>query len=276
MTLRKALIDGIRLLEENNISNPRLTAEVFLSHCLNVDKTHLYTHDEEQLSAAAGLTFRSMLSRKTLGEPLQYITGIQEFFGRPFHVNPSVLIPRPETELLVSAVCDLNVWDTPRIADVGTGSGCIALTLALEIASSQVFGSDISTAALSVALMNKSILAAPAELAAMDVLNAFDGAFEFIVSNPPYVSRGDSCSLQREVRDYEPAIALFAPEDTFSVYRRLILQSLDRLVTGGYLLLEIGFGLEEQVVNLFDSTWEPLPTRNDLQGIPRVVVARKK
>ena len=124
--------------------------------------------------------------------------------------------------------------------------------------------------------MNKGTLAAPAELAAMDVINAFAGDFEFIVSNPPYVLASDSCSLQREVRDYEPTIALFAPEDALSIYRRLISQSIDQLIGGGYLLLEIGFGLEEQVVNLFDAKWEPLPTRNDLSGIPRIVVARKK
>ncbi len=219
MTLREAIAAGTAILDKSQISSPRLSAEVLLSHCLGVERPYLYSHDRDEMGPAHLDAYRSMLDRKSAGEPLQHITGIQEFFGRSFEVNSSVLIPRPETELVIETVCDLNEWAGARIVDMGTGSGCIGVTLALEIPDAQVFAIDVSPEGLGVARHNAAELGAEVALAAVDVLDAVGGLFEFVVSNPPYVARGDYHSLQKEVRNYEPHVALFAPDDTLSVYR---------------------------------------------------------
>ena len=276
MTLGEALAAGTEILDKNKISSPRLAAEVLLSRCLGVERPYLYAHDRDKMGAKHLAAYRSMLGRKSAGEPLQHITGIQEFFGRSFRVNPSVLIPRPETELVVETVCELNEWARARIVDVGTGSGCIAVTLALEIPDATVFAVDVSPEALGVARHNAVELGTDVALAAVDVLDALEGVFEFVVSNPPYVARGDYPSLQREVRDYEPHVALFAPDDTLSVYRKLIPEAYEHLIIGGHVVVEIGFALEESVRKLFGKGWELLPTKTDLQGIPRVIAARKR
>ena len=276
MILREALAAGTEILAKNQISSPRLSAEVLLSLCLGVERPYLYAHDRDEIGAENLDAYRTMLDRKSAGEPLQHITGIQEFFGRPFRVNPSVLIPRPETELVVETVCELNEWVAPRIVDVGTGSGCIGVTLALQVPNATVMGVDVSPEALGVARHNADELGTTVTLAAADVLDALGGEFEFVVSNPPYVARGDYPSLQKEVRDYEPHVALFAPDDTLSVYRKLIPQAHEHLIAGGHLVVEIGFALEEGVQELFGEGWELLPTRTDLQGIPRVIAARKR
>ncbi len=275
MTLREALAAGTAILDKSQVSSPRLSAEVLLSHCLGVERPYLYAHDRDEMVAAHLDAYRSMLDRKSAGEPLQHITGTQEFFGRAFRVNSTVLIPRPETELVVETVCELNEWARARIVDVGTGSGCIGVTLALEIPDAKVFAVDVSPEGLGVARHNAVELGAEVALAAVDVLDAIGGVFEFVVSNPPYVACGDYPSLQKEVRNYEPHVALFAPDDTLSVYRKLIPQAKERLIGGGHLVVEIGFALEEGVRKLFGEDWELLPTRTDLQGIPRVVAARK-
>lgn len=275
MTIGEARAAGTDLLDKNQVSSPRLLAEVLLSHCLGVARPYLYSHDRDELQAEHLDTYRIMLDRKSVGEPLQYITGIQEFFGRPFRVNPSVFIPRPETELIIETVCALNEWVTPRILDVGTGSGCIGVTLDLEIADATVFAIDVSFEALGVARDNTTELGSNLALAASDMLDAIGSEFEFIVSNPPYVARSDFSRLQQEVRNYEPYLALFAPEDTLSIYRKLLTQAQERLIVGGHLVVELGFTLEQGVQELFGKGWKLHPTRNDLQGIPRVLAARK-
>jgi release factor glutamine methyltransferase len=204
---------------------------------------------------------------------LQYIVGRQEFYGRYFEVDPAVLIPRPETEYIVEAILEERPSGS-SILDVGTGSGCIAVTLALEIPNSRVYAADISEEALRVAQKNASNLGAHVSFVCMDVLDAIRGRFDFIVSNPPYVRRDQMTYLQREVRDYEPHVALFSPEDELAIYRKLIAGAEQMLMKGGLLVMEVGIGMDENVLSLFGPLWEKLPTKSDLQGIPRTIVAR--
>jgi release factor glutamine methyltransferase len=245
-----------------------------LSHLLSVDKTYLYTHDDRELSSVEVQGLEDVVYERISGVPVQYIVGRQEFFGRYFMVNPTVLIPRPETELLVEAVIGVRPAKGSRIIDVGTGSGCIGITLALELPETHVVLTDVSLDALRTARANAGSLQANVRIACMDLLEATSGPFEFIVSNPPYVSRAETSRLQREVREHEPHVALFAADDGLAAYRELIPSAQRLLQQGGYLMMEIGFGLEERVLSLFDAHWERLPTVADLQGIPRIVCAR--
>jgi release factor glutamine methyltransferase len=279
VTIREALRSAAERLEMHHVSNARLTSEVLLAHCLSVEREYVYAHDERVLSDAEAQSLEDVLYDRINGVPLQYIVGRQEFYGRCFHVNRDVLIPRPETEHIVEAVLEIRETRgrTPglRILDVGTGSGCIAITLALEIPEVRVYASDISEAALRVARGNARTLGASVDFVCMDFLDAVRAEFEFIVSNPPYVRRGDMSRLQREVREYEPHVALFSPEDELEVYRRLIHSAENLLQAGGHLLMEVGIGMDERVLDLFVGGWEKLPTKTDLQGIPRTVIARK-
>ena len=280
MTIREALRSAAERLGLHHVSDSRLAAELLVAHCLSVEREYLYAHDERVLRDEEIQALENTLYDRISGVPLQYIVGRQEFYGRYFRVTPDVLIPRPETECIVEAVLEIqNAADQnshPRILDVGTGSGCIAVTLALEISEAEVFGSDISERALQVARTNASRLGASVALLCMDVMDAVESEFEFIVSNPPYVRRGDMHWLQREVREYEPHLALFSPDDELEMYRRLVAEAERLLSPGSYLVMEIGIGMDERVLGLFDARWEKLPVRTDLQGIPRTVIARKR
>jgi len=280
VTIREALRSAAERLGLHHVSDSRLAAELLVAHCLSVEREYLYAHDERVLRDEEIQALENALSDRISGVPLQYIVGRQEFYGRYFRVTPDVLIPRPETEYIVEAVLEIqNAADQnshPRILDVGTGSGCIAVTLALEISEAEVFGSDISERALQVARTNASWLGASVALVCMDVMDAVESEFEFIVSNPPYVRRGDMHWLQREVREYEPHLALFSPDDELEMYRRLVAEAERLLSPGSYLVMEIGIGMDERVLGLFDARWEKLPVRTDLQGISRTVIARKR
>lgn len=272
MTIRETLRSAVERLELHYVSNARVTAELLLAHTLSVTREYLYAHDDRVLTDAESQTLEENINDRSGGVPFQYIVGRQEFYGRYFQVNPAVLIPRPETEYIVEAVLETSPT-TPQIMDVGTGSGCIAVTLALEIPEAKVFASDISEAALRVARLNAVTLGAEVRLVCMDVLDAISARFDFIVSNPPYVRRGDINSLQREVREHEPHVALFSPEDELATYRKLIAGAKEMLKPGGQLVLEIGIGMDTRVSSLFDERWERLPTKPDLQGIPRTIIA---
>lgn len=280
MTIREALRTAVEHLERGRVSNARLTAEVLLAHQLSVTREYLYAHDDRTVTGDEYQTLEDAVYERVSGVPLQYIAGQQEFYGRMFRVTSAVLIPRPETEHVIEGVLAIvssrNHTSACRMIDIGTGSGCIAVTLALEIPGSIIFGSDISEDALRVARNNASNLGAPVGFVCMDVLDAVSGSFDFIVSNPPYVRPGDEHRLQREVREHEPRVALFSPGDELDIYRKIVSSSLVQLRLGGYLLMEIGIGMEERVTSLLGNGWEKLPTRLDLQGIPRVVVAQKK
>src|SRR5207237_7818344 len=271
---RDALRSAAERLELHYVSNARLTAELLLAHCLSVEREYLYAHDERVLTDEESQALEDLLYDRINGVPLQYFFGRQEFYGRYFRVTRDVLIPRPETEHLVQAVLELKPA-APRVLDIGTGSGCIAVTLALEIPGARVFASDISESALQIARANASVLHAPVSFACMDVLDAVAGKFEFIVSNPPYVQRGAITWLHREVREYEPHVALFSPEDELEIYRRLIAGAERLLQTEGHLLMEVGIGMDERVLGLFSERWRKLPTKTDLQGIPSTVITQK-
>jgi release factor glutamine methyltransferase len=276
VSIREALRQSIERLELHHVSNARLQVEVLLSHLLSVEKAYLYTHDDRALSPEQFQALEDLLYDRISGVPLQYIVGRQEFYARDFEVSPAVLIPRPETEHVIETVLALEKEaPAPRIIDVGTGSGCISITLALELPAATVLASDISEEALKVARKNAGRLGANVGFVVADVLDGIAGPFDMVVSNPPYVKPGDFSRLQREVRDHEPHVALFSPNDELGIYRKLIPQAQERLRPGGYLLMEIGIGMEERVLGLFGDGWEKLPTQADLQGIPRTTVARK-
>lgn len=274
MTIREAFRQTVERLEQHAISSPRLNTEVLLSHILSADKTYLYTHDEREISDADIQRLEDAVYERISGVPIQYIVGRQEFFGRYFTVNPTVLIPRPETEFLVEKVLELRPSKGACIIDVGTGSGCIGITLALEARQTEVILADVSFEALKTAQANARNLNAEVGIACMDLLEAASGPFDFIVSNPPYVSRAETSRLQREVREHEPHVALFAADDGLAAYRQLVPSAQRLLRSGGHLIMEIGFGLEERVLSLLDDHWDRLPTGTDLQGIPRIVCAR--
>jgi release factor glutamine methyltransferase len=272
VTIREALRTAAERLELHRVSNARLTAEVLLTHVLGVSREYLHGHDDRILTSDESDRLETVIYDRVSGVPLQYVVGKQEFYGRYFHVNPSVLIPRPETEFIIEAVLE-NRGQTPfsRILDVGTGSGCIAVTLALEIPEAVVFASDISEEAVRVAHENARRLNASVQFVCMDLMDGISSLFDFIISNPPYVAQGELNRLQREVRDHEPHVALFGG---LAIYRRLICGAAACLRPGGYLIMEIGFEMEEAISKLFGEGWEQLPTKTDLQGIPRTVVAR--
>jgi len=278
VTIREALRSAVERLELHHVSNARLTGELVLAHVLSVEREHLYAHDDRVLSEQELQMLEDRLYDRISGVPLQYIVGRQEFYGRYFRVNPAVLIPRPETEYIIEAVLDTQGTRglPPRplaIIDVGTGSGCIAVTLALELPGTQIFAGDVSFEALLVARENAATLGAPVRFVCMDVLDAIQTRVDFIVSNPPYVRRSELSRLQREVREHEPHVALFSPEDELAIYRRLIVGAEEMLKSGGHVIMEVGIGMDERVLSLFGPRWDTLPTKTDLQGIPRTVIA---
>ena len=262
----------------------RLDAERLLLHVLGSgkNKAWLMTHLEEELSAAEAARYSRLIERRSQGEPIQYITGETEFYGLPFRVTLDVLIPRPETEHLVEKVIELAAqFKNPHIVDVGTGSGAIAVALAHELAraqlQAQVTAIDLSSQALKIAEENARRNGVYLRFLQGDLLAPVAGErFEIIVSNPPYVPSEDRASLSIEVRDHEPALALFAGEDGLEVYRRLIPAAFDALTPGGFVALEIGFGQSSAIATLLiGSGFEQIEFIPDLQGIPRVACARR-
>jgi release factor glutamine methyltransferase len=259
----------------------RRDAELLLMHITRLTKADLLTHPNRELSESQMSAYRAAIERRARNEPVQYITGTQEFYGRGFAVTPAVLIPRPETEHMVESVLALHPEPTRilplRILDIGTGSGILAITLALELPNATVTATDISAAALPVARQNARSLGAKDRIRFVqsDLFAALaDERFDCIVANPPYVATDEV--LEPQVRDYEPVTALYAGEDGLTVYRRLIPQAFEHLEPGGHLLLEIGHGQRDAVAGLLRaSSFEGIRFIDDLQGIPRVTSARK-
>jgi len=273
MTVRTALLQGVKLLEDATVGVPRLTAEVLLAHALHRDRAYLFGHPEHELSELEWLHYGRYLHERMQGKPTQYITGRQEFYGRDFRVTPDVLIPRPETEHVVETA--LRLAPRPaRILDVGCGSGCLAVTLRLETGAA-VWATDISLAAIRVATENAQRLRAPVSFVACDLMSAFsDSSMDLIVSNPPYVPLGDQAGLQREVRDWEPHQALFAGPTGLELYERIVRDAERVLGPGGWLVMELGFNTSGRVAAMFSSRWQDLEMAPDLAGIPRVIAAR--
>ena len=269
MTVRTALLQGQQLLEQADVGEARLTAEVLLMRATGHERAWLYAHGNDDLIEVWWIHYGRYLHQRIKGEPTQYITGRQEFYGREFRVTPDVLIPRPETEHLVEATLARRA---ETILDIGTGSGAIAVTLALET-TARVTASDVSPAALRVARQNTDALGARVDFVACDLGAALaDGSFDLVVSNPPYIAGRDRTSLQAEVRDHEPALALFGGEDGLAVYQRLVPEARRLLRPGGWLMMELG---DAGAVREMCGSWTGVEIVNDLAGIPRVLLARK-
>jgi len=282
MQLRQALNAAMDRLEAARVGSPRMNSEVLLMFVLACDRAYLYAHPERELTAEEDARYDEALLERSRGKPSQYITGHQEFWGLDLIVSPAVLIPRPETEHVVETVLELVREAEPgaplRIVDVGTGSGCIALALARELPRVEVHALDISAAALEIARANAARLELAGRIAfhESDLLEALppEAGFDFVVSNPPYVGEAEPEKVQREVREYEPRVAVFAGEKGLEAYERLIPQARERLKPGGWLVMEIGYSIEDAVRALL-SGWSEVRVTHDLQGIPRVVAAKR-
>jgi release factor glutamine methyltransferase len=273
LSIQTALLQGVKLLEEGAIGVPRLTAEVLLAHALGRERSYLYAHPEEPLSEVAWLHYGRYLHERLKGKPTQYITGRQEFYGREFRVTPDVLIPRPETEHLIeAAMARIRPYDS--VLDVGTGSGAIGITLSLETRG-RVNATDISVPALCVARENAKKMGAKVSFVAGDLTYAFsDRAFDLIASNPPYVPQTDHPALQREVRDYEPAVALFSGPTGLEIYEKLAADAQRVLRPGGWLVVELGYNSLEPVQEMLRTGWSEISVEHDLAGLPRVLAAK--
>ena len=272
MTAHTALLQGARLLEEAGTAAPRLTAEVLLAHAMRSERVYLYAHPEQELEELEWLHYGRCLHERLGGKPTQYITGRQEFYGREFRVTPDVLIPRPETEHVVEVALQ-DARGAARVLDIGTGSGALAVTLALETGA-QAWAADISPPAAAVAAANARRLGARVDVVVCDLMEAIAAnTMDLIVSNPPYVPVTQQEGLQREVRDWEPRVALFAGETGFELYDRIAADAPRVLRPGGQLIMELGFGSHDHVAQLL-SGWEEVRISPDLAGIPRVIAAR--
>jgi len=272
MTIHTALLQGTELLGSAGVAVARLTAEVLLGHALDRDRVYLYAHPEQELAEVEWLHYGRYLYERMTGKPTQYITRRQEFYGRDFRVTPDVLIPRPETEHVVEAALQFAPA-ARRILDIGTGSGALAITLQLETGA-RVLATDISPAAIAVATENARRLAARVEFLVCDVMDSIAAeSVDLIVSNPPYVPLAQRDGLQREVRDWEPHVALFAGETGFEIYDRIAAAARRVLRPDGRLILELGFGSLQHVTSLL-AAWRDVAVTPDLAGIPRVIAAR--
>lgn len=275
MTLGTALQQGTAILEKAGILVPRLTAEVLLCHALRQERAYLYAHSKDELTELAWIHYGRYLDERLKGKPTQYITHNQEFFGRDFYVNSDVLIPRPETEHLVERAVAYAGRSLPQtIVDVGTGSGAIAISLALELGR-EVWASDISLAALVVAQRNARAHAAPVAFFSSDLLEAVrPGSVDLLISNPPYVPGEDSANLQTEVREWEPHVALFAGDTGYEIYQRLITQAGLVVKPGGRLYFELAYQALDGVREMLAAErWDDFEVVHDLAGWPRVIGA---
>src|SRR5713101_8882964 len=301
MDVRTTLKNGIAKLRESDVPSFTLAAELLLLHALGRDRTWLYAHPEEQVLSADADRFFALIARRATGEPTQHLTGKQEFWGLEFEVTPDVLIPRPETEHVIEVALDrLGLRQAGRgrsantngsellIADVGTGSGCIAIALAKELPAALIYATDISPAALAVARRNaaRHRVCDRIQFHQCDLLGSFlhqspvtshkSLLLDLVVSNPPYVGRNEKQGLQREVREHEPELALYAGEGGNGLYEPLIRQAAERLKPGGILVLELGYNSLPAVRPFLENpAWRNVGVTNDLAGIPRVLAAEK-
>ena len=280
-TIREILTDAIPRLERAGVDTPRLDAEVLLAHVLGRDRGWVWAHPEFQPAADDCARFAALLARRERREPLAYLLGEREFYGRPFTVTPDVLVPRPETELLVEAVA---AWAHRQraavLADIGSGSGAIAVTLALELPNTHIFAVDLSPRALDVARCNAARHGVEERVTflAGDLLqplrDAGISALDAIIANLPYIAEEEYAALMPEVRDYEPVLALQAGEGGLALIRRLIIEAPALLASEGLLALELGAGQAEQVRReLQQADWRDITVIEDYSGIPRHITA---
>ena len=283
MQLKQAVDSAYQLFVENDVPSPRLNAELLLLFVLSRERAYLYAHPERELTPDEQSSFDEVVRERARGCPTQYITGHQEFWGLDLLVSPAVLIPRPETEHVVETILELvkeYPFDGPgrlKLLDVGTGSGCIALALASELPHAEVHACDISEEALEIARVNAARLALGGRVLfrKSDLLSVYAGErFDFVISNPPYVGECDADKVQKQVREFEPKVAVFSGREGMEIYRRLVPQADEHLRPGGWFVAEIGYSEEAKVRELL-AGWAEIQVTPDLQGIPRVVAARK-
>ena len=281
--MRKARVWAAEELRAAGVDSPMLTADLMLGLVLEWDRVRVLSHPETALSPAQLERFSDLVGRRIRGEPFQYMAGEREFYGHCFKVTPSVLIPRPETEILVEKALELAKGLPAlalRFADVGTGSGCIAISLLLESPKFTGTAVDLSLDALRVARENAVFhnVTERLRLVCADLLECAPPRpfFDFILSNPPYCAEAESNTLPATVREYEPHLALFGGVSGLQTVERLISQAFPRLAPGGYFLMEIGAGQSNEIARLImESGLELEEIAEDLQKIPRCVVARK-
>jgi release factor glutamine methyltransferase len=281
ISIAEAILQGANKLRKAGVPEARREAGSLLAFLLDRDRTFILSHAEDPISGEQETLFQEFLDSRAQGEPAQYITGRQDFYGLEFEVTPAVLIPRPETELLIEAVLKLvGASQTVSFCDVGTGSGCIAITLLTQLPLAHGIAVDVSASALEVAKRNaaRHKVTDRVEFVLSDCFASVpQQTFDLIVSNPPYVAEDAVATLQREVRDFEPRVALTSGADGLDVIRRLVVDAQRYLKASGHLLFEIGFDQHEAVGNLIDAqVWELLDIHQDLQGIPRTVALRKR
>ena len=301
MQLKHALTSAIARFTAQQIPSPRLNAELLLMFTLNCDRAYLHAHPERELTADEATRYDSALAERARGVPTQYITGHQEFWGIDFIVTPAVLIPRPETEHVIETVLELSKADLKprtsdlktddanlksdvrgpkpdfRLVDIGTGSGCIAITLAKEFPQAEIHATDISAAALEIARANaaRHQLENRIHFHHTDLLEGLGAkTFDLIVSNPPYVGESEEDHVQLEVRKFEPRSAVFAGPTGTEVIARLIPQAQAALKPGGWLVMELSGTIVERVKELL-RVWDNIQITADLQSIPRVIRAQK-
>lgn len=296
MLVREALKHGIAELRAADVPSFTLAAELLLLHALGRERTWLYAHPDASLSEDEQARYASFLARRAKREPTQHITGKQEFWGLEFEVSPDVLIPRPETEHVVEVVLDRlavreiragrpqkNDGADLRIVDIGTGSGCIAIALAHELPRASFYALDVSPLALAVAKRNaeRHGVAQRIEFAESDLFTGLANSpsprrFDVVVSNPPYIGRHEAESLAPEVRDHDPAIALFGGEEGYEFYAGLVAEAARHLEPEGLLVLELGQDSLPAVRPLLElPDWHEVSVASDLAGVSRVIAAQR-
>lgn len=278
MKISEAIANAAAVLQDASISEPRREASSLLAFVIQQDAAFLVAHSEDPLAAPYKMMFDACVRRRAKHEPFQYITGRQEFYGLQFAIIPGVLIPRPETEILVeNAIKLLADVPTPHFCEIGTGSGCISVSILHEVETATAVAVDISAEALAVARQNaeSNNVAERLTLHSSDVFENVSGPFDMIVSNPPYIPASHIAGLQQEVRDHEPHLALSGGDDGLDIIRRIVAEAPEHLSPSGHILLEVGFDQAEPVSGLFDpNLWNPPSTVNDLQQIPRIIIAK--
>ena len=279
MTIEEALKFGSERLADQVIPSPERESLLLLCHVLNCDAAFIYAHPDHRLNAMESVLYKAVIERRASHEPYQYIVGKQEFFGLQFEVTPDVLIPRPETEVLVeAAILEYKDREACRFCEIGVGSGCISISLLANLPRSAAVAVDVSNAAIEIAERNakRHGVGERLEFINSNVFEHVDEtSFDLIVSNPPYIPELDLGSLQSEVRHFEPRLALSGGEDGLDIVRILIAESPKYLRSNGFLFVEIGWDQSERVRFLFNpALWQSVEFLPDLQGIPRIVKAQ--
>ncbi len=282
MRVFEAIAAACEELTRNSVVNARVDAEILLARTLGTTRSALLAHFRDAVDESSRQVFFSKVRERSWGKPLQYILGQQEFRGLLFEVSPSVFIPRPETEFVVEVALERLENGSLNLADVGTGSGCLAVSLAVALHRAKLWATDLSEPALEIARRNAARHGVGSRITYLqgNLLKPVAswlgaGQLDAVVSNPPYVGPDELSGLQKEVRDWEPRLALVGDEGAPSLYARLVSQSHVQLRPGGLLIVEIGYSMQEAVCDLLGQGWELLGVTEDLNGIPRVVSARR-